>query len=260
MLKECDGKRRLPVAKVKYATDFPVFTCSLKSFYKEPEDRPGDRLANARTQDMPLRIVLADDHEIVREGLCVLLRQHGFEVVGEAANGLEAVRLVTDLKPDIAILDVSMPTMGGIEASRELAQVSPKTRTIILTMYREDHYVLQALRAGVAGYMLKSRAGKDLVEAIREVAAGATYLGPDVSQALVKAYRGQQSQTPNLSSREQQVLQLVAQGKSTKEVASALGISVKTASAHRSSLMRKLDVHETASLVRYAIRAGFVSA
>ena len=179
---------------------------------------------------MALRIVLADDHEVVREGLSALLRKHGFDIVGEASNGLEAVGLVGQVKPDI------------------------------LTMYREDHYVLEALRAGVAGYILKSRAGKDLVEAIGEVAAGATYLGPDVSHALVKAYRGQQAATPRLSSREQQVLQLIAQGKSTKEVASVLGISVKTASAHRSSLMRKLDVHETASLVRYAIRSGFISA
>ena len=209
---------------------------------------------------MPLRIVLADDHEVVREGLSVLLKKHGFEIVGEASNGLEAVRLTGQLKPAIAILDISMPTMGGIDACREIAQVSPETRTIILTMYRDDHYVLEALRAGAAGYMLKSRAGKDLVEAIQEVAAGATYLGPDVSQALVKAYRGQQATVPSLSSREQQVLQLVAQGKSTKEVASALGISVKTASAHRSNLMKKLDLHETASLVRYAIRTGFISA
>jgi DNA-binding NarL/FixJ family response regulator len=209
---------------------------------------------------MALRIVLADDHEVVREGLSALLRKHGFDIVGEASNGLEAVGLVGQVKPDIAILDISMPTMGGIEACREIAQASPHTRTIILTMYREDHYVLEALRAGVAGYVLKSRAGKDLVEAISEVAAGATYLGPDVSHALVKAYRGQQAATPRLSAREQQVLQLVAQGKSTKEVASVLGISVKTASAHRSSLMRKLDVHETASLVRYAIRSGFISA
>jgi two-component system, NarL family, response regulator NreC len=210
---------------------------------------------------MALRIVLADDHEVVREGLGVLLRKHGFEVVGEASNGLEAIRLVGQVKPAVAVLDISMPTMGGIEACREIGSVSPETRTIILTMYRDDHYVLEALRAGAAGYMLKSRAGKDLVEAIHEVAAGSTYLGPDVSQALVKAYRGQQAATtPGLSSREQQVLQLVAQGKSTKEVASALGISVKTASAHRSNLMRKLDVHETASLVRYAIREGFIPA
>lgn len=209
---------------------------------------------------MPLRIVLADDHEVVREGLSVLLRKHGFEIVGEASNGLEAIRLVGQLRPAVAVIDISMPTLDGIEACREIAQVSPETRTIILTMYREDHYVLEALRAGAAGYMLKSRAGKDLVEAIQEVAAGSTYLGPDVSQALVKAYRSQQTATTTgLSSREQQVLQLVAQGKSTKEVASVLGISVKTASAHRSNLMKKLDVHETASLVRYAIRAGFIS-
>jgi DNA-binding NarL/FixJ family response regulator len=210
---------------------------------------------------MPVRILLADDHEVVREGFRALLEDQGFQVVGEASDGYEAVRLAKEFKPAIAVLDLSMPLLSGIQACREIAKVSPFTRTIILTMYRDDQYVLDALRAGVSGYILKSHAGKDLIEAIREVSAGSTYLGPEVSKAVVKAYQaGQESAHSSLSSRETQVLQLVAQGKSTKEVASTLGISVKTASAHRASLMRKLDIHETAGLVRYAIRAGLIAA
>jgi len=211
---------------------------------------------------MPVRILLADDHEVVREGFRALLEDHGFQVVGEASDGFEAVRLAKEFKPAIGVLDLSMPLLGGIQACREIAKVSPFTRTIILTMYRDDQYVLDALRAGVSGYILKSRAGKDLIEAIRAVSAGSTYLGPEVSQAVVRAYQasGQEPAHSNLSSRETQVLQLVAQGKSTKEVASTLGISVKTASAHRASLMRKLDIHETAGLVRYAIRVGLIAA
>jgi len=211
---------------------------------------------------MPVRILLADDHEVVREGFRALLEDHGFQIVGEASDGYEAVRLANDLKPAIAVLDLSMPLLSGIQACREIAKVSPFTRTIILTMYRDDQYVLDALRAGVSGYILKSRAGKDLIEAIREVSAGSTYLGPEVSQVVVKAYQagGHEPAHSSLSSRETQVLQLVAQGKSTKEVATTLGISVKTASAHRASLMRKLDIHETAGLVRYAIRAGLIAA
>jgi two-component system response regulator NreC len=209
-----------------------------------------------------VQILLADDHKVVREGFRALLEDHGFQIVGEASDGYEAVRLAKEFKPAIAVLDLSMPLLSGIQACREIARVSPLTRVIILTMYRDDQYVLDALRAGVSGYILKSRAGKDLIEAIREVSSGSTYLGPEISQVVVKAYQaGNQEPTrSNLSSRETQVLQLVAQGKSTKEVASTLGISVKTASAHRARLMRKLDIHETAGLVRYAIRVGLIAA
>jgi DNA-binding NarL/FixJ family response regulator len=211
---------------------------------------------------IPIQILLADDHKVVREGFRALLEDHGFQIVGEASDGYEAVRLAREFKPAIAVLDLSMPLLSGIQACKEISRVSPLTRTIILTMYRDDQYVLDALRAGVAGYMLKSRAGKDLIEAIREVSAGSTYLGPEISHVVVKAYQSnvQPPLHTSLSSRETQVLQLVAQGKSTKEVASVLGISVKTASAHRASLMRKLDIHETAGLVRYAIRVGLVAA
>ena len=208
------------------------------------------------------RLLLADDHQLVREGFRALLQMHGFEVIAEAADGFAAVKLARECQPDVAIVDLSMPLLNGIEAVREIASVSPRTRTIVLTIYTEDHYVMEALRAGAAGYLLKSRAAKDLVEAIRQVTAGGVYLGSEVSDAIVRNYQKQIHVTPdpNLSSRERQVLALIAQGKSTREVAGVLGISPKTASVHRANLMKKLDVHETAGLVRYAIRIGMVAA
>jgi two-component system, NarL family, response regulator NreC len=211
---------------------------------------------------MAIRILLADDHELVREGFRVLLERQGFEVVGEAADGYKAIQLAAELKPEVALLDVSMPLLNGLDATREMARVSPSTRILILTMYTEDRYVLDALKAGACGFILKTRAGKDLVEAIQRVSKGSLYLGPETSDAVVRAYRTnfRDDGIANLSSRERQVLQLVAEGKTTKEVASVLGISSKTASAHRERLMKKLDVHETAGLVRYAIRMGLVLA
>lgn len=211
---------------------------------------------------MAIQILLADDHELVREAFRVLLEREGFEILGEASDGFEAVRLAARLRPQIALLDVSMPLLNGLDATREIARVSPKTRILILTMFAEDRYVLEALRAGASGFILKTRAGKDLVEAIERVSRGLLYLGPETSEAVVRAYRSniQGDGVGQLSSRERQVLQLVAEGKTTKEVASVLGISAKTASAHRERLMKKLDVHETAGLVRYAIRMGLVAA
>jgi two-component system, NarL family, response regulator NreC len=211
---------------------------------------------------MAIQILLADDHELVREAFRVLLEREGFQVLGEASDGFEAVRLAGQLRPQIALLDVSMPLLNGLDATREIARVSPNTRILILTMFAEDRYVLEALRAGASGFILKTRAGKDLVEAIQRISRGLLYLGPETSDAVVRAYRShvQGDGFANLSSRERQVLQLVAEGKTTKEVASVLGISAKTASAHRERLMKKLDVHETAGLVRYAIRMGLIAA
>ncbi|HEV2416971.1 MAG TPA: response regulator transcription factor [Terriglobia bacterium] len=208
---------------------------------------------------MPIRILLADDHEVVREGFKSILERQGYEVVGEAPDGHEAVRLAEKLKPQLAILDLAMPLLNGIEATRQILRVSPQTKTILLTMYKEDQYVLEALRAGVAGYVLKTKAAKDLVQAIRQVSKGIAYLSPEVSQTLVDVYRsGGQILSEPLTARERQVLQLVAEGKTTKEVASLLDVSVKTAETHRTNLMKKLDIHETAGLVRYAIRTGLI--
>jgi DNA-binding NarL/FixJ family response regulator len=208
---------------------------------------------------MAIRVVLADDHQIVRQGVRALLERQGFEVVGEAEDGNEATRLVSRLHPDVAVLDIAMPSLNGIDAAREIARVSPDTRTILLTMYSEDHRLVEALRAGVSGYLLKTRAAEDLERAIREVCRGGVYLSRGLSQDVVEAYLNRKPLAAvELSPRERQVLQLVAEGKSTKEVASLLGVSTKTAESHRTRIMSKLDIHETASLVRYAIRNGII--
>ena len=179
--------------------------------------------------------------------------------MGEAADGREAVRLAQELKPQVVVLDLAMPLLNGLEAARALLRQPEPPRVVLLTLHREDQYVLEALRAGVHAYVLKSQAGEDLVEAVREAARGATYLSPSIARVVVDAFlhKGALPADP-LSPREREVLQLVAEGKTTKEVAQVLGISVKTADSHRSRLMQKLEIHETASLVRYAIRRGLV--
>lgn len=207
---------------------------------------------------MPIRVVLADNHALVRQGLKALLEREGFQVAGEASDGQELVRLVANVRPEIAILDISMPILNGIEAARELQKSSP-TKTILLTRHDEDQYVTEGLRAGVKGYVLKNQAATDLVHAIREVCRGGIYLSPSISRTVVEAFLSKADMPADpLTSRERQVLQLVSEGKSSKEVAALLGISIKTAESHRTRLMQKLDIHETASLVRYAIRRGLV--
>ena len=208
---------------------------------------------------MSLHILLADDHLIVRQGLKVLLEREGFNVVGEACDGREAVRLAQELCPDIALLDLSMPLLNGVDAGRAILQASPKTKIVLLTMHTENHHVLDALRAGIKGYVLKTKAAEELVQAIQEVSLGKLYLTPGVSEVVVQAYLAKSDLPPEpLSLREREVLQLIAEGKTTKEVAVVLGISVKTAESHRTRMMEKLNVHETASLVRYAIKRGLV--
>jgi two-component system, NarL family, response regulator NreC len=208
---------------------------------------------------MPIQVLLADDHLLVRQGLKGLLEREGFKVVAEAGDGREAIRLAGTSHPDVVILDLAMPALNGVDAAREIARAEPRTKAILLTMHKEDPYVLQALNAGISGYVLKTQAGAELVQAIREVARGAIYLSPGVSRAVVDAYKAKSELPPDpLSPREREVLQLVAEGKTTKEVAGVLGISVKTAESHRTRIMEKLDIHETASLVRYAIRRGLI--
>jgi len=208
---------------------------------------------------MPTRILLADDHALIRQGLKALLETQGFQVVCEAADGQETLRSVEKTQPDVAIIDIGMPILNGLDAARELRKSSPKTKVILLTRHDEDQYVMEALRAGAKGYVLKSQAAEDLVHAIHEVCRGSVYLSSNVSRAVVDAYlsKAYASADP-LSGRERQVLQLVSEGKSTKDIAVHLGISVKTAESHRSRLMKKLNIHETASLVRYAIRRGLI--
>src|SRR6266446_6067783 len=208
---------------------------------------------------MPTRVLLADDHALIRQGLKALLERQGFQVVSEASDGQEALQSVQETQPDVAIIDISMPLLNGVDTARELKKSSPKTKIIMLTQHDEDEYVTESLRAGVRGYILKSQAGADLVHAIQEVCRGSVYLSPKISRAVVDAYLSKTyvSSDP-LSGRERQVLQLVGEGMSTKDIAMHLGIIVKSAESHRERLMKKLDIHETASLVRYAIRRGFI--
>ena len=210
---------------------------------------------------MALTVMLADDHALVRQGIRMLLEREKFEIVGEAADGIEAVRLAEQVHPDIAVLDLSMPRMNGVTAVEQIRKVSPRTKSILLTMYTEEHHILEALRAGVNGCVLKTQAAEYLILAIREVFAGGVYLSPTVSGAVVQAYLSK-SELPYdpLTDRERQVLQLVAEGKRTKEIALILGVTAKTAETHRVKVMEKLDIHSTAGLVRYAIRRGLVQA
>lgn len=208
---------------------------------------------------MPIRVLLADDHALVRQALKTLLDKEGFQVVAEASDGQEALRLTPTALPDVAILDISMPLLNGLDTARELHKSFFKTKTILLTRHEEDQYVTEALRAGVKGYVLKTQAATDLLHAIDQVCRGGVYLSPGISRAVMDAYRSKTDLPADpLTTRERQVLQLVGEGKSSKDVARLLGISVKTAESHRARLMNKLDIHERASLVRYAIRRGLV--
>ena len=188
-----------------------------------------------------------------------VLQGAGFDVVGQTGDGREAVQLARELKPDVAILDLGMPTLNGLDAAREIREALSGTHLVLLTLHREEQYVLEALKAGVRGYVLKTQAGSDLVDALNQVLRGAIYLSPGITRVLVDAYlSGKQRPHDLLTPRERQVLQMVAEGKTTKEIAQTLGLSVKTADSHRTRLMQKLEIHETAGLVRYAIRSGLV--
>jgi DNA-binding NarL/FixJ family response regulator len=210
---------------------------------------------------MPTQVLLADDHQIVRQGLKSMLEHEGFRVVAEASDGREAVQLATATHPDVVVLDLALPGLNGIDAGREIIRSAPRVKIVLLTVHREDPCVLEALRGGVSGYVLKTQAADDLIRAIREVMRGAIYLSPGVSRGIVEVYRTRSDLPADpLSPREREVLQLVAEGKTTKEAASLLGISFKTAESHRTRIMAKLDIHETAGLVRYAIRTGLIEA
>jgi DNA-binding NarL/FixJ family response regulator len=208
---------------------------------------------------MPARVLIADDHRMFREGVTRCLPREEFFVVGQAADGQEAVRLARRLQPELAIIDVAMPGLNGVDATRELRRVSPGSGVVILTMHEEGPYVTEALRAGARGYVLKTQSTAELLEALRQVHAGNVYVSPGLWRDVVDSYRsGEEVPQDPLTPREREVLQLIAEGHTTKEIAQALGISFKTAESHRSHLMTKLDIHVTAGLVRYAIRRGLV--
>jgi DNA-binding NarL/FixJ family response regulator len=209
---------------------------------------------------MTLRILLADEQVMVREGVRALLEREGFDVVAEASDGRDAVHLAATLQPDIAIVDLGLPVLNGLDATREILRASPGTRSIVLTVLAERQSVLDALRAGAKGYVVRTQAAADLLLAIHEVSRGAIYLSPSISGIVVEAYLTL-SDTPSdpLTPRERQVLQLVAEGRKTREIADLLGVSVKTAESHRVRIMGKLGIRQTAGLVRYAIRQGLIA-
>jgi len=210
---------------------------------------------------MPLRILLADDHQIVRQGFRAILERNAFHVACEAADGREAVRLAQAHRPDVAILDLFMPQLNGLDAAREILESNARTAIILLTMHAEEHQIIAALRAGIRGYVIKTQASEELIKAIGEVAAGGIYLSPGAYGAVVAVYlSGRNVAADPLTSREREVLQLVAEGHTTKEIAGALALSGKTVETYRSRIMEKLGIHETAGLVRYAIRHGLIEA
>lgn len=210
-----------------------------------------------------IRVLLAEDHHLVRAGLRALLDPlPDIEVVAEAGDGREALALLKSRPADVVILDISMPGMNGLEAAARMADEAPATKVVILTMHSNEEYVLRALRAGVAGFLLKDAGTAELEGAIRSVVRGETYLSPGVSKKVVEGYLGRSENAHPLDSltpRQREVLQLIAEGYSTKQIAGLLGVGVKTIETHRTQLMDRLGIHEIAGLVRYAVRVGLVS-
>ena len=209
---------------------------------------------------MTVRLVLADDHLVLRQALKALLERKGLQVVADEADGRAAVTAVQRFSPDVAVLDVAMPVLNGVDAAREIARLAPACPVILLSGIDDKRFVKEALKVGVRGFVQKSQGCDDLVHAIEEVRDGRLYVSPGASQAIVDACAtASPTDGSNLTPRERQVLQLVGEGRSTKQIAEVLRISVKTAEFHRGRLMKKLNVHDTANLVRYAIREGWIA-
>ena len=212
-----------------------------------------------------LRILLADDHTVVRQGLRrVLEARPEWQVVAEAGDGREAVRMAEESAPDIAILDVAMPLLNGIEAVRQIARKVPHTRMLVLSMHADEAYVTQMLRAGAAGYLLKDSADVDLVQAVEAVSAGKSFFSPAIARVIADDYvrhladRGVTDRFQLLSEREREIFQLIAEGRTNKEIAALLFLSPSTVDTHRSRIMEKLDVHSAAEIVLYAVRKGVI--
>jgi len=214
----------------------------------------------------PVRILVADDHAVVRRGLRALLQAHtGWEVCGEAATGRETVEKVKQLKPDVVVLDISMPELNGLDAARKILKEAPQTEVLVLTMHSSEELASEVLRAGARGYVLKSDADTDLVTAVEALLQHKPFLSSNVTEFVLDRYlkdssRPGEEQPPRsqLTAREREIVQLLAEGKSNKQVAAALNISTKTVEAHRSNIMRKLDLHSVSDLVRYSIRHKMV--
>ncbi|MBN9660849.1 MAG: response regulator transcription factor [Acidobacteria bacterium] len=213
-----------------------------------------------------IRIVLADDHAVMRRGLRLVIEENkDFQVVGEASDGREAVALVEELKPDLVVLDISMPNMNGIEAARQISEKQSGVSIVVLSMHSDESYVLRALKAGARGYLLKESAESDFILAIRSVSAGKAFFSPAVSRLLVEDYVRQlqdkdiEDSYELLTQRERELLQLIAEGKSNKDVANMLNLSLYTVETHRGNLMEKLNLHSVPELILYAVRKGVIS-
>ena len=216
---------------------------------------------------MNLRILIADDHEVVRRGLCTLLQTHeGWEVCGEAKDGREAVEKAKQVRPDVVILDVGMPNLNGLAATRQLLQQNPQQKVIVLTITDSDQVIREALDAGARGFVLKSDAARDLISAVEALQHNRMFFTPRVNDMVLAGFldrgrngsNGESPKLPTLTSREREVIQLLAEGKSSKEVASLLNLSTKTAETHRSNIMRKLDIHSIRDLVVYAVKNDII--
>ena len=210
---------------------------------------------------MQLRLLLADEHRMVRQGMRMLLEKEEFEVVAEAGNGQDAVTMAQQTRPDVAVLAVLMPALSGIDAAHQILKAKSRTGVVLVAGHVQEDLVVAALRTGIRGYVVKTQTAVELVQAIREVAGGGTYLSPTVSSVVVDAYlTGGTGAGDLLNSRERQVVQLVAEGKTTKEIATIMALSDNTIESYRSRVMSKLNIHHTAGLVRYAIRRGIIIA
>lgn len=212
-----------------------------------------------------IRVLIADDHAIVREGIRMILALHDdIEVVGEAANGQEAIERVNELTPDIVLMDIAMPGLGGLEAMLEIRQLKPETRVLVLTQYDNTEYIYRFLKSGAAGYVLKKAAGNDLVAAIRAVYQGKSFVDPSIADKVIKGFlerpdvKEDEIVYESLSDREKQVLKLIAEGYTAQQIADILHLSIKTIMTHRTNLMDKLGFHNRAELIKYAIRKGLV--
>ncbi len=213
-----------------------------------------------------IKVLIADDHAIVREGVRMILNLHDdIEVTGEAADGIEAIAQVGKLTPDVVVMDIAMPGLGGLEATLEIRKRSPQTKVLVLTQYEDSEYIYRFLKAGATGYVLKKAVGSDLVSAIRAVAQGKNFLDPAITEKVIEGFLGQTEHSENetsyekLSDREKEVLKLIAEGYTLQRVADILCLSIKTVMTHRTNLMEKLDIHNRTELVKYAIRKGLVS-
>jgi len=211
-----------------------------------------------------IRTMLLEDHKMVRQGLVALLQDApDIEIVAEAGDGLTPVGLAEAHRPDVALLDISMPGMNGLEAAQKIREVSPSTKLLFLTMYADDEYIIQALRFGGTGYVLKDADAGTLIEAVRRVHRGESYLSPEVSQTIIRRVINDEpvpagNMHENLTTRERQILPLIAESKTNREIGERLRISIKTVQTHRANLMNKLDIHDHTTLVKYALRHGLV--